>query len=114
MSAEAVGPGLSAEDAANLALWERVLTELEDNLEAFSNSAGVSEKARELALSWQPPANLGPMPVEFASRSRMLALAQEKAYVQLRGESRKNRRQSALISSVPGPSSAAVYLDVAG
>lgn len=115
MSAEAIGDVLSAEAAANLALWERVLTELEDNLEAFREpSEMVSVQARELALSWQPPSNLGPLPAELMPRVRMLAKAQERAYIQLRGASRTNRRQAELIGHLPTPGSAAVYLDVAG
>lgn len=106
--------GAEADAAENLARWERVLTELEDNLEAFRGPEDVSEQAREMALSWQPPSNLGPLPAALMHRVRMLAKAQERAYIQLRGESRANRRQSELIRSVPGPSAAAVYLDVAG
>ena len=115
MSAEAIAPDLSDEAAENLALWERVLTELEDNLEVFREPAEmVSVQARELALTWQPALNLGPLPVELVPRARLLAKAQERAYIQLRGEARTNRRQAELIRSVPGPSAAAVYLDVAG
>ena len=114
MSAEPVEPDPTPEDAENLAAWEAVLTELEDNLEAFRGSASVSDQARELALGWQPPSDLGPLPQQLLSRVRLLAKAQERTYRQLRGEARSNRRQTELIRSVPGPSSTAVYLDVAG
>lgn len=114
MSAEAICPEPSEEAEANLAHWKVVLTELEDNLEAFRGPADVSDQARELAQNWMPPANLGPLPPELIPRIRLLAKAQERAYVQLRGEARMNRRQAELIRSVPGPSPAAVYLDVAG
>ena len=114
MSAEAVEVQSSPEAEVNLALWESVLSQLEDNLEAFQGSESVSDLARELALSWEPPSNLGPMPVELLPRVRLLAMAQERAYKQLRGQARTNRRESKLIRSVPGPSAAAVYLDVAG
>jgi hypothetical protein len=89
VSAEAIGPDLSDEAAENLALWERVLTELEDNLEVFREPAEmVSVQARELALTWQPALNLGPLPAELMPRARLLAKAQERAYIQLRGEAR--------------------------
>lgn len=114
MSAEVMEQDRSEEAEANLAAWKAVLTELEDNLEAFRGPADVSEQARMLARNWTPPSDLGPLPAELAPRARLLAKAQDRAYVQLRGEARMNRRQAELIRSVPGPSSAAVYLDVAG
>ena len=115
MSAEAIEEVLADDESANLALWERVLTELEDNLEVFREPAEmISVRARDLALGWEPPSNLGPMPAVLMPRVRLLAKAQERAYIQLRGEARTNRRQSELIRNVPGPSAAAVYLDVAG
>lgn len=114
MSVEAVGPEDFAAAAVNLAQWKCVLTELEDNLEIFSGAASISYQARELALGWQPPFDLGPLPAELLSRARLLAKAQHRTYMQLRAESRHNRLEAELIRSVPSPSAAAVYLDVAG
>lgn len=116
MSAEAMVRDGYADptEASNLVLWQNALTQLEDNLEIYQGLADVSAQARELAMTWQAPTDLGPLPAELLPRARMLAMAQERAYRQLRGKSRTNRQETDLLRSVPGPSAAAVYLDVAG
>ncbi len=114
MSAESAEPYRTPAELANLLLWETVLTQLEDNLEAFLEGQSLTEQAREVAADWEPPAELGPLPQELATRARLLTKAQARAYAHLRSESRTNRRQSMLISSIPGPSSAPVYLEVDG
>ncbi|MCC3273703.1 hypothetical protein MUK71_02300 [Arthrobacter zhangbolii] len=114
MSAESAEPYPAPEDLANFLLWETVLTQLEDNLEAFLEGQSLAEQANELAAEWEPPAELGPLPEALTQRARLLAKAQARAYAQLRNESRTNRKQSMLIRSVPGPSSSAVYLEVDG
>lgn len=122
MSAEAaarLGPAGLGENLAdkntadNLSQWKAALTELEDNLEAFTGGMEVSEQARELALGWQPPSNLGPLPAELMSRARLLAKAQKAAYRQLRGEASTIRRTAELVRG-SSLSAAAVYLDVTG
>ncbi|MCQ2002045.1 hypothetical protein [Arthrobacter zhaoxinii] len=100
-------------ELANLALWGTVLTQLEDNLETFLEGT-VAEQAREAAADWDPPAELGPLPEALMVRARLLSKAQSRAYAQLRNESRTNRKQSLLISSVTGPAPSAVYLEVDG
>ncbi|MCC3292307.1 MULTISPECIES: hypothetical protein [unclassified Arthrobacter] len=114
MSAESAEPYRGPEELANLALWEFVLTQLEDNLESFLEGQSLTEQAREVAADWEPPADLGPLPEELVTRARMLSKAQTRAYAQLRSESRTNRKQSLLIRSVPGPAASAVYLEVDG
>lgn len=102
-------------DLENLERWDEILTQLEDNLEAFMDGSTVQEQARSVASAWHPPHDLGPLPVQFAARARLLAMAQQRAYQQLRSESRMIRQQAELIRSVPTASSGgAVYLDVAG
>ena len=105
---------LDNQDQDNLAQWKTVLTQLEDNLDVFTGGTEVTDQARALALGWEPPSTLGPLPAELAARARMLTKAQDVAYGLLRGESRTNRHQAELIRSVPGPSAAAIYLDVTG
>ena len=114
MSAEREEPYRTPEELANLALWGTVLTQLEDNLEIFLEGRSVTEQAREAAADWDPPAELGPLPEALMVRARLLSKAQSRAYTQLRNESRTNRKQSLLISSVSGPASSAVYLEVDG
>ena len=63
MSAEAVESEPEPGATANLARWECALRQLEDNLEAFQGSETVSDLARELALNWQPPSDLGPLQI---------------------------------------------------
>lgn len=116
MSAEPMEPSDAAEpDTENLERWDEILTQLEDNLEAFMDGSTVQEQARSVAGAWHPPHDLGPLPVQFAARARLLAMAQQRTYQQLRSESRMIRQQAELIRSVPTASSGgAVYLDVAG
>jgi len=102
-------------DEENLERWDEILTQLEDNLEAFLDGSTVLEQAQSVANAWHPPHDLGPLPAQFATRARLLSLAQQRAYQQLRNESRMIRKQAELIRSVPTASSGgAVYLDVAG
>ncbi|KPN18248.1 hypothetical protein [Arthrobacter sp. Edens01] len=99
----------------NLERWDEVLTQLEDNLVAFMDGTTVLDQARTVASAWHPPHELGPLPAELATRARLLSMAQQRAYAQLRSESRMIRQQAELIRSVPSASSGgAVYLDVAG
>lgn len=105
----------TAQERENLERWEKVLTELEDNLIVFLDGTTVTQQARSVARAWRPPHDLGPMPAVLGTRARLLAMAQQRAYQQLRGESRAARQQAELIRRVPASSSnSAVYLDVAG
>ncbi|WP_146364175.1 hypothetical protein [Arthrobacter yangruifuii] len=113
MSAEPEEPFGTPEELANLALWGAVLTQLEDNLETFLEGT-VAEQARGAAADWNPPAELGALPESLLVRARLLSKAQNRAYAQLRNESRSNRKQSKLINSLSGPVPPAVYLEVDG
>ena len=97
----------------HLARWDAVLTELEDNLDAFLDGSSLAEQARTVTSAWQPPLDLGPLPQEYAERALRLAQAQQRAVLHLRRESRAARRQAELLHTA-APARPSVYLDVAG
>ncbi|CEA06646.1 hypothetical protein BN1051_00053 [Arthrobacter saudimassiliensis] len=105
--------GGAASDPDELARWDAVLTQLEDNLEASLDGSTLAEQAEAVARGWQPPLDLGPLPPELAARAVRLAQAQQRALKHLRREARVVRKQAELLRTA-APTQRAVYLDVAG
>jgi hypothetical protein len=92
---------VSPEPAAWTAAWNAAL----DELERYADAPG-------LGIEWEPPAGLGPMPPELASRARLIVLAQERAIRRLTDE---RRNVAAHLEAVDGAGVApirSIYVDV--
>lgn len=65
---------------------------------------------------WQPPAHLGPLPVELESRARRLLANQQELIVALEQTRRDTARHLLAVRSVPASrsDSSSIYLDVSG
>jgi hypothetical protein len=102
------------EDYADYDRWVDVLEELESALAAVAG--GEVEGALTAGATWSAPRDLGPIPEDLVDRATQLAAAQQTAIRKLQAAVRQNRKQSALLETVPTSGSAgrAVYLDVNG
>jgi hypothetical protein len=92
---------VSPEPAAWTAAWNAALDELERYADAPA-----------LGVDWEPPAGLGPMPIELLPRAQRVAQAQQRAVRRLTDERRLAAAHlEAVDAAAPAPVRA-IYLDL--
>jgi len=100
---------------AEPSLWGTVLDELEQQLDA-ANRAATTTDAADVAVPWQPPAHIGPIPAHLQERARDLLLCQQKIMRELDDSRRIAGQHLAALRMVPPERelSRSVYLDTSG
>ncbi|MEV8507348.1 hypothetical protein AB0368_21375 [Actinoplanes sp. NPDC051475] len=82
--------------------WIEALDELEEDVEAVERMISEEHRAQELPLAkpWEPPAGLGPLPLDLKPRADFILTRQLEAAKAAAMAITANRRQSAFASRV--------------
>jgi len=109
-----------ADQALDTVAWLRVLDELELSVDDANSVAAGDPGADALdfgaAAGWQPPAEIGVIPIHLEERARDLLVLQLKLVHELGAALRSASRHLAAVRAIPTARGAkgSVYLDVTG